>query len=156
MSKVILVSIKEKYVIEILAGRKTIELRKSIPKASKGDIILIYTTKPKMAVTAIAQVDKIIISNPMDMWDKYHASLGICKEDFDAYYKNHVKAVGIALKEVYSLDDEILLSAIKLIHPQFSPPQTFKYLNKFSAFRDFKKLNKSEATESEPVNINKL
>lgn len=141
MSNLILVSIKEKYVEEILSGRKTIELRKSTPKTSIGDTIIIYTTQPKKAVTAIALVKNIIICSPEEMWRDYQNNLGINKNSFNEYYKTHKKAVGIELHEVFKLDAEILLSAIKLIHPRFSPPQTFKYLNKFGALRDFKTIS---------------
>ncbi|UOE49816.1 ASCH domain-containing protein [Mucilaginibacter sp. SMC90] len=141
MSKLILISIKEKYVRKILSGRKTIELRKSVPKASPGDTLIIYTTQPKKAVTAIAFVKNILICTPEEMWLCHKEYLGIDKVSFDEYYKNHRKAVGIEISEVFQLDAEILLSAIKLIHPRFSPPQTFKYLNKFTTLRDFKNLN---------------
>jgi predicted transcriptional regulator len=140
MNKLILISIREKYVTEILSGKKRIELRKSIPKASAGDTLIIYTTQPKKAVTAIAIVKKLHICTPEEMWCDHQTVLGINKSEFDEYYKNHKKAVGIELSEVIQLDAEILLSAIKLIHPRFSPPQTFKYLNKFTTLRDFKTL----------------
>lgn len=140
MSKLILISVKDKYVKEMLSGRKTIELRKSAPKASAGDTLIIYTTQPKKAITAIAIVKNIIRCEPREMWQFYQHQLGIDKSSFDDYYKNHQKAVGIELSEVIPLEGEILLSAIKIIHPGFTPPQTFKYLNKFTAFRSFKHL----------------
>jgi len=141
MNKLILISIKERFVNQILSGKKTIELRKAEPKASRGDSMIIYTTQPKKAVTAIAVIDEILVLTPEKMWELYHEHLGIDKESYDAYYKSYNKAVGIKFREVIPLNAEILLSAIKLIHPNFSPPQTFKYLNKFQAFRDFKKLS---------------
>jgi len=137
MENLILISIKEKYVKEILSGKKTIELRKAMPKAKEGDTILIYTTKPVMAVTAVATVEKIISKTPLEMWNQHHETLGINRKEFDAYYEKAKKAIGIKLKDVEKLNAEILLSAIKLIQPRFSPPQTFKYLNKFSTLRDF-------------------
>lgn len=140
MNELILISVKEKYVKEMLSGRKTIELRKSSPKASAGDIIIIYTTQPKKAITAIAIVKEIIRCSPSEMWERYSNKLGIDKVSFDDYYKDHKMAVGIELSEVVPLSEEILLSAIKLIHPGFTPPQTFKYLKKFSTLRDFKQL----------------
>lgn len=140
MSELILISVKDRYVKEMLSGRKTIELRKSAPKAVAGDTLIIYTTQPKKAITAIAIVKQIIKCEPQEMWRQYHDKLGIDKTGFDDYYKNNKKAVGIELSEVIPLDGEILLSAIKLIHPSFTPPQTFKYLNKFTALRDFKHL----------------
>jgi predicted transcriptional regulator len=138
MSKVILISIKEKYVQEILSGKKTIELRKSKPTAKPGDVIIIYTTQPVKAVTAVAVIGNIISCSPDIMWKNHSKSLGIDENDFFDYYKKTKKAIGIELKNVTKLDSEILLSAIKMLYPSFSPPQTFKYLNKYSTLKDFK------------------
>lgn len=140
MDKLILISVKEKYVRQMLTGNKTIELRKAKPKAEPGDTIIIYTTQPRKAVTAIALVQNIIVVTPDEMWKQHSQSLGVTKAEFEEYYKNQKKAVGIQLMEITPLNGEILLSAIKLIHPKFSPPQTFKYLNKFSTLREFKDL----------------
>jgi len=142
-NKLLLISIKEKYVREILHGNKTIELRKSQPKVVAGDTVIIYTTQPKKAVTAIATVKSIIKCSPVEMWSSYQQKLGIDKKDFEAYYENSSKAVGIELDNIIQLDEEILLSAIKLIHPSFSPPQTFKYLNRFTTLRDFMNLQEN-------------
>jgi len=139
-SKLLLISIKEKYVREILSGNKTIELRKSQPKVKAGDTVIIYTTQPKKAVTAIATVKSIIRCTPAEMWNNYRENLGVNKKEFNEYYQNSVISIGIELDNIIRLDAEILLSAIKLIHPSFTPPQTFKYLNKFTTLRDFMSL----------------
>lgn len=143
MSKLLLISIKEKYVSKIISGKKTIELRKSQPNVKAGDTVIIYTTQPRKAVTAIATVKQIIRDSPKDMWDKQKNQLGISKVEFEEYYKSSSIAIGIELYNIIQLDAEILLSAIKLIHPSFTPPQTFKYLDKFQALRDFTAINKN-------------
>lgn len=142
MDKLLLISIKEKYVTEILSGHKTIELRKSIPKVKAGDTVIIYTTQPRKAVTAIATVKKILKTSPKKMWADHKDTLGISKTEFDDYYKSSEFAIGIEIVDVIRLDTEILLSAIKSIHPQFTPPQTFKYLDKYRTFRDYNTLIK--------------
>ncbi|WP_379085538.1 ASCH domain-containing protein [Pedobacter sp. UC225_65] len=141
MSKLLLISIKEKYVSKIISGKKTIELRKAQPKVKAGDTVIIYTTQPKKAVTAVATVKQIIKLSPEKMWASHKNALGIVKEEYDDYYKNSSVAVGIELCDVIRLDAEILLSAIKIIHPRFTPPQTFKYLDKFQTLRDYKNLS---------------
>lgn len=47
MSKAILISIKPKYVAAILNGKKTIEIRKSVPKVKLPIDVYIYCTKGK-------------------------------------------------------------------------------------------------------------
>jgi predicted transcriptional regulator len=141
MSKLLLISIKDKYVREIVSGNKTIELRKAQPKVKAGDTVIIYTTQPKKAVTAIATVKRIIRLSPEEMWKVHKGKLGIVKNEYDDYYKESKSAVGIELCDIVVLDAEILLSAIKIIHPGFTPPQTFKYLDKFQTLRDYKNLS---------------
>lgn len=141
MEKLLLISIKGKYVEEIVSGRKTIELRKSMPKVKAGDTVIIYTTQPRKAVTAIATVKNVLRLTPEKMWHDHSKSLGIDKEDFWQYYDGCRFAIGIEMQSVIELDTEILLSAIKLIYPSFTPPQTFKYLGKFQTLRDYKHLN---------------
>lgn len=139
MSELLLISIKEQYVKKILSGEKTIELRKAKPRAKIGDTVVIYTTKPKKAITAIAIIKRILILSPQEMWKENSNKLGISKDDFDTYYNQCPTSVGIELENVHKLNDEILLSAIKGIYPNFSPPQTFKYLNKFETLKKFHK-----------------
>lgn len=140
MRDLIIISIKENYVNLILSGKKTIELRKVVPRALPGDIIMIYTTQPKKAITAIAYVKRVFTCPPEDMWRDHHMVLGISKLGFDKYYKERKKAVGIEFSEVFKLESEISLSAIKLIYPKFSPPQTYKYIFRFSTLRNFRGL----------------
>lgn len=137
MSELLLISIKEQYVKKILSGDKTIELRKAKPRAKIGDSVVIYTTNPKKAITAIATIKNILVLSPQNMWKENSNKLGISKDDFDIYYNNCSKAIGIELANVHKLNNEILLSAIKGIYPNFSPPQTFKYLNKFETLKKF-------------------
>jgi predicted transcriptional regulator len=138
MEKLLLISIKGKYVEEIVAGRKTIELRKSMPNVKAGDKVVIYTTRPRMAITAIATVKNVFKISPENMWQKNSQLLGIDKKSFWDYYTGCQFSIGIELHSVVELDTEISLSTIKLLHPGFTPPQTFKYLSKFKSFREYK------------------
>jgi hypothetical protein len=74
------------------------------------------------------------------MWDNNSGLLGIDRIGFDLYFNDSKKAVGIHLKQVHQLKKEILLSTIRTVMPSFAPPQTFRYLSKFSALRNFRTL----------------
>lgn len=137
MNKLLLISIKDKYVKEILSGHKKIELRKSMPKANVGDTVIIYTTQPQKCITAIAKVNKILKTSPNLMWIQYKDLLGVTKSEFDNYYLGKEFAIGLEIVDVVPLETEILLSSIKAINPKFTPPQTFKYLDKYRTFRDY-------------------
>ncbi len=52
-------SIHPRYVEAILDGRKTVELRKRMPRAEIGTQLVIYASMPKCAVVASAVIDRI-------------------------------------------------------------------------------------------------
>lgn len=129
--KYLFISIKEEYVNQILEGTKQIELRKSRPKVSAGDHIIIYCTSPVKAIVGTAQIDDVITHSPRQMWQLHSHRLGIRKKEYFEYYNNADKAIGIVLSDVQRLCFNICLSVIKKQLPAFTPPQTFKYFQNF-------------------------
>lgn len=77
MSKAILISIRPEYVVDILNGNKTLELRKSVPKDFNG-WVYIYVTKRKPYIRklgenyftecSVADVNKLNGKIPMRFW----------------------------------------------------------------------------------------
>jgi predicted transcriptional regulator len=61
--KSILLSIKPKYVADILNGKKTIEIRKTCPKCDLPIDVYIYCSKGK---TTVINMDKYLFGNPND------------------------------------------------------------------------------------------
>ncbi|MGV3597978.1 MAG: ASCH domain-containing protein [Bacteroidota bacterium] len=131
MSRFLFISLKKVYADRILSGSKTIELRKSTPKVKHGDIVVLYTTSPTKSVVGVAKVNEVYIDSPDKIWNDHELHLGIGREDFNKYFYNSKKAVGIELQDVQTLAKEITLEQIKNVFPNFTPPQTFRY---FSAY----------------------
>ncbi len=127
MSKVMLISIKPEFAEKIFNGEKSIELRKATPSVDPGDIIIVYCTLPVKAVIGYCRVESILKMAPEQLWQEYRNRLGIDEKRYQEYYKNVDMAIGISLKEICRLDDDISLDVIKKEFPRFSPPQTFRY-----------------------------
>lgn len=137
MRKVLVVSIKPEFAEKIFNGQKSIELRKSAPNVSPGDIVVIYSTHPVKAVIGICQVKEIIKMQPSLMWSKHNDKLGIDKKRFQEYFFNTSQAVGIVLTAIYRLQESVSLVAIRKMIPMFQPPQTFRYYNKSKVFKSY-------------------
>lgn len=137
MSKFLLISVKPEFADKIIAGEKTIELRKACPNVSTDDIVIIYSTVPVKAVIGICRVDEVIKMKPEAMWKFHKEKLGIEKKRYSSYYKETETAVGIVLKSACRLEKKIELSSIKKLFPTFSPPQTFRYYAKSAILRTF-------------------
>ncbi len=130
MEQILILSIKPQYVEKILNGSKTIELRKSLPKkVSKGSLLLIYVTTPKRCIQAICEIDKIVYSTPNELWEIVKGNAGISKREYNNYYNTNKRASAIFLRNVEPLEIPIGLTEIRNSFPNFSPPQTFKYLS---------------------------
>ncbi|HOX83820.1 MAG TPA: ASCH domain-containing protein [Chryseolinea sp.] len=131
MKKYLFISVKHEYANKILEGTKTIELRKSKPKVSKGDFVIIYSTTPVKAIIGIAEVDDLISCPPDSMWRLHSKKLGIKHKDFLDYYSNSETSIGIVLSNPKKYRSAISLSSIKRDHPEFQPPQTYRYFMDF-------------------------
>jgi predicted transcriptional regulator len=129
--KYLFISIKEKYVNQILDGSKRIELRKSRPSVDVGDYVIIYCTSPIKAIVGTARVENIVSYTPSEMWRLNSKILGINRKEYFEYYSKSDKAIGIVLSDVEKLSFSICLSLIKSQMPKFTPPQTYKYFNNF-------------------------
>ena len=122
----VLFSIKPPYAKLILEGSKTIELRTKIPKLQKGDILVFYESSPVKKITFTAEVDEVIITKPEMLWDQHHPTLGLSKQSFDSYFKNHELAYGIKLSKVTAIQPTPLDS---IFGKEQRPPQSFRYLS---------------------------
>ena len=81
----VVLSIKPKYVTQILAGTKTVEMRRRFA-VDPGVWALIYSTTPDRVLAGIARiadVQKLAIST---LWRKHREAAGITKHDFDQYF----------------------------------------------------------------------
>ena len=134
MKKVIIISIKPEFANKIFDGTKTIELRKSSPKANEGDMMIIYSTSPEKAILGICRIKGVIKSTPSELWLRFSDSFGIDKKRYNDYYSDANSAVGIVLNDAKRFKNKIPLNIFKELFPNFSPPQTFKYIesSKFS------------------------
>lgn len=140
MSDVLVVSIKPKYMQQILEGNKLIELRKCKPSLeTKNLIVVLYCTTPVKAVVGFCSIEELIEESPNSMWKNFSEIVGISKEDFFSYYENSNKAFGIRLSNLIKLKQNISLENIRTKIPNFSPPQTYKYFNSKDLKIKFKK-----------------
>lgn len=130
MSKIIVISIKPEFTNLIFEGSKKIELRKSCPNAQPGDLMIVYSTSPEMAMVGICMIKEVIKTTPDDIWVNHSENLGIDEKRFNEYYSNSETAVGIVFSNVRRFKSKMPLKKVKEFFPTFTPPQTFKYYNR--------------------------
>jgi predicted transcriptional regulator len=87
VSPTIVLSVGPKWVSLILAGQKTVELRRRAPKSDKLSSVLIYATKPICALVAVGEVDGILRDSPEALWREIGPSSGCTKDEFFDYFE---------------------------------------------------------------------
>ncbi|MCC6370082.1 MAG: ASCH domain-containing protein [Bacteroidia bacterium] len=130
MNKALFISVKPEFVAKIFDGSKTIELRKSIPKVNKGDLVIIYSTSPVMSIIGTCEVKEVIVMEPERLWLKFQSKLGIDKFRYFNYFEGKSISVGIVLINCKRFNQPITLSNFRRSFVKFQPPQTYKYLDK--------------------------
>lgn len=130
MNKALFISVKPEFAEKIFNGQKAIELRKSAPGVENGDMVIIYSSSPVMAIIGTATIKEIISTTPSKMWREHSAKLGIDKKRYSEYYEGKEVAVGIVLKGKEKLPNPISLREFKKKFSRFQPPQTFRYIDK--------------------------
>ena len=125
--KYLFIAVKPKYANKLISGQKDIELRKMKPHVQHGDYVIIYATAPVKAVIGFGKVKNIIVCSPNEMWAKHSIRLGIMQHEFDSYYANHKKAIGIEF-EIIKPITPIGLEELKKVDANFHPPQIYRYV----------------------------
>jgi len=125
--KSVLLSIRPEYVRKILNGTKRYEFRRSIFKdRARVEKIYIYSTAPVKKIVASFCIDEIIEDQPEELWNKCQFFSGIDKNAFFAYFKDKEKGFAIKIKNLDPFETPV---DPKNVIPDFTPPQSFRYVN---------------------------
>jgi predicted transcriptional regulator len=127
MSSAAILSIKPVYANQILAGTKTIELRKSSMNLRPDDVVLVYSSAPEQQIDLWFRVKQVETLPVEEMWRLYQDRLGIAHEDYAAYFADVERAVGLHVGEVHRLAP-VSLDEIRSLVSGFVPPQGLIWL----------------------------
>lgn len=124
--RAVLLSIKPKYADLILAGSKTVELRRSWPSNDIG-VMVIYSSAPVQRLTGIALIKEIRECDFDTLWEISQAhGGGVTLEELQEYIGKKRLSYGVMLRHVVPAELQI---DPKELFPNFTPPQGFLYLN---------------------------
>lgn len=128
-------SIKPRFATEILAGRKTVELRRTRPRSVRdGSLVVVYASSPMRAVIGTFEVDRVVSACPELLWDEVAAHAGLSREEYDAYFDGAQEAVAIFVRSPGRAGAPYSLAAIRRECPSFHPPQAFRYIGSMGAW----------------------
>ena len=121
----VLLSIKPKYVKEILKGEKKYEFRRSIFQYREEiEMVYIYSTSPVKRIVGRFTIEEIIEGHPKNLWESFRDFSGIEDEEFFRYFGAAEKRFAIKIEKVEVFKEPI---DPKISIPDFVPPQSFRY-----------------------------
>lgn len=125
----ILISVHPRHVDSMVAGRKTVELRRRPLNIQAGSRIWIYSTLPRGSVEVMGVVERVVAASPSEIWKNYRDVCGVTKKEFDYYYSGAGMAYVIVFENIKELERAFSLSEIRGHVNRFHPPQFFKRLS---------------------------
>ncbi len=129
MSDYLFLSIRPEFVDKIITAQKTVEFRRTRPRAREGHPVILYASSPVMAIMGVAVVRRITSSSPTGIWKMFSTSGGIPRDRFREYYRGATRGHAIELCRVRKLEVPVDLDLIRTELPGFRPPQAFSYLS---------------------------
>lgn len=119
-------SIKPQFAEAILKGIKKFEYRKKQLRRTNIRKILIYSTKPVSAIVGEAEIRRIWVDVPDQVWDCTKEHSGIQKDFYDEYFSGTNLAVAYELCNVRQYNIPKSLHEVGLAYI----PQSFAYVEK--------------------------
>ncbi len=127
--KALLLSIHPRYTELILAGSKTVELRKREPRVPPGTMVVMYASHPTCALVGAFVLRGVVNRPPTKLWIEHGSQTGVSQETFERYYADHECAFGLLVGEVLPLAREVSLATLRRCWRGFQPPQSYRYLD---------------------------
>ncbi|MFF9065104.1 ASCH domain-containing protein [Streptomyces sp. NPDC014891] len=122
-----LLSVHPRFATAILAGTKTVEVRRQRVAAPPGTPVLLYATAPTMAIVGMARIASVQVASPREVWSASRTSAGISRREYDEYMSGAIRASGLSLEEPMAFEDPVPLAALRA-SGSFHPPQSYRYL----------------------------
>ena len=139
----VVLSIKPIYSDRILAGDKTIELRRRFPvEAPHGAIAYIYSSSPVKAMVGTASIGDVLRLPVAQIWAEFGGLAFIERPLFDKYFEGLEYGYAIVFDGVKSFSRPLPLDELREKFG-FEPPQSFLY-----AKHDLRR-----ALQNEPSNV---
>lgn len=124
---VIVLAIQPHHAINIIQGKKTVELRRLKPKhLGQGSLVLLYASSPLKALVGAFRVSSILDKPVSELWEEVGSKACISMEEFNIYYSDINSGIAIFFDEIWEFPNPIKLSQMRE-EIDFQPPQSFRY-----------------------------
>ena len=127
--RIMLMSIRPSFAEQIMAGTKTVELRRRTPRFAVGGLVVIYASRPVQAFVGAFQLRGLETDNPLALWPRVAPKAGMTWDSYRKYFKGAISAVGLHVGARWIAKETLSLREIRAEWPGFRPPQSYRYVD---------------------------
>ncbi|MDE0614767.1 MAG: ASCH domain-containing protein [bacterium] len=128
-SRMIVLSLKPRFAEAILAGTKTVELRRTRPKIEVPTHALLYASTPVRALLGTCIITDVRTANLTALWREYGSRSEVSHKEFKRYFEGLDIGTALALSHQQPLDRIVPLQDLRAKPRGFRPPQSFAYVD---------------------------
>jgi predicted transcriptional regulator len=124
----IIMSIRPEHALDIVSGRKTVELRRRFPEhVQLGSLIIIYASSPEQRLIGAARIEGVMRMTPAGLWRSFRERACVERSLFDDYFNGAREGFGVLLGACARFADPIPVSELRERF-RFFPPQSYRYI----------------------------
>ena len=127
--RMILLSLKPRFAKAILAGIKTVELRRTEPKIETPTLALLYAASPMRSLIGTCIITSVRSSDLVDLWCEHGREASLSYHEFQQYFEGVDKGTALALTEPQAFNRQVTLQDLRAKREGFRPPQSFAYVD---------------------------
>ena len=127
--RMVVLSLKPRFAEAILAGDKTVELRRTEPRIVVPTRALLYATTPVRAMVGTCVVTGVRTADLADLWREHGSRTGLAYGEFESYFEGVTTGTALALAHPQPFTRILPLQDLRAQPGSFRPPQSFAYVD---------------------------
>lgn len=128
MATNMIISIRPEHAYNIMAGRKTVELRRRFPQTVPvGSLMLIYASSPEQRLVGAVVIEGVKRMTPAGLWRSFRHHACVERSLFQDYFSGAQEGFGVLLGACVRFEHPIPVSELKERF-RFFPPQSYRYI----------------------------
>ena len=127
--RMVVLSLKPRFAEAILAGDKTVELRRTEPKIVVPTRALLYATTPVRALLGTCVITSVESADLAVLWREYGSRTALLYHEFHQYFEGVDVGTALTLAQPREFSRKIPLQDLRATPRSFRPPQSFAYVD---------------------------
>lgn len=127
--RMVVLSLRPRFAEAILAGAKTVELRRTEPKIVVPTRALLYAASPVRALLGTCIITSVRSTDLAALWQEHGSHAALSYEDFRRYFEGVDVGTALTLTEPRRFSCKVALEDMRAKPRSFRPPQSFAYVD---------------------------